>query len=335
MKEKILDIVICPNCQEFEFKILIERRSDLEIREGKLRCESCGFNFLIKKGILFFHTKLSRSALNEGRALNKEISQKKLVFSQDDKWLLNFPRSQQLDIEQRADRMMKVSANNSLIFIKRLNQPGKKKRILEIGAGNCWLSAKLAEDHEVVALDVFTPFPKGLEAAEVFIKHRNIYFERIKADMIKIPFKDRSFDIVLFSAALHHSSDLKRTLKDIYRILAPDGRIVLLNEPSKGLFGSRERERVTRDLEDGIEENRYTIQEWKAAFKVIGFRHKAYLPSNFSEVLKTRGGIFYFCGFLLELIPFSLRKIIMNASKPVILFLFDGFFNAIIYKNKV
>lgn len=331
MKKSFLDFISCPCCQNKNFELQKESEDNSEIREGQLICENCKSKYAINSGILFLYKELSQAVTEEQLALKEELkNQEKLLSAHDATWLLNFPYDKQVGYDKRTERIIRISADNALLFLKNIRIENKK--ILELGAGNTWLTAKLAKKNYCVALDIFTPIPKGLESADIFIKQKGLFFERIVSDMKKLPFQNNIFDIIIINSALHHSSNLEQTLKEIYRVLIPKGQLILLNEPSMGLFAGQERQQAAKDIEYGISENRYAISEWKNSFIDNGYEAKIYLPENFSNVLKSKGELFNLLGSLLKLMPLPFEKFIINNFGSFILTYFDGFFNAIIYK---
>lgn len=105
------------------------------------------------------------------------------------------------------------------------------KRVLELGAGRCWLSAHLArEGADVVASDILDDEEMGLGCAEAFLDGES-FFERVVCDMHRLPFKPSSFDFVVATATLHHSSDCRRLFAEIARVLGPGGKLLAANEP--------------------------------------------------------------------------------------------------------
>jgi SAM-dependent methyltransferase len=54
-----------------------------------------------------------------------------------------------------------------------------------------------------------------------------------RADAESLPFADRSFDLVLGHAVLHHLPDLDRAFAEFHRVLRPGGRIAFAGEPSR------------------------------------------------------------------------------------------------------
>src|SRR5262249_9697652 len=105
-------------------------------------------------------------------------------------------------------------------------------RVLEIGAGFCWASREIAKrGAELVTIDICD----YLKIADLYLE-QGLFFERLYADMNHLPFRDGSFDVVFAAAAVHHSSDLAETFRELRRVLKPGGRIVLLNECFVGML---------------------------------------------------------------------------------------------------
>jgi SAM-dependent methyltransferase len=329
MKNDIINFIICPVCECNKFDITASSSELGIISEGKLNCKYCDKSYAISKGIIKLYDKLSSTAELELKSHESEIIEsQKLVDFQDENWLLNFPNVNRMGIDERSERIGRLISENTMLSIKKFIKK-RNVRILEIGAGNCWVTAGLAKDNYCVALDLLTLSPIGLEAGEVFIKKREIHFERIVADMIRLPFKDRVFDYVIISSSLHHSPDILKTLNEIRRILNSNGKLVLLNEPSLGIFGSKERLMAVTDLENGINEKRYTINDWNKFFSTSGFNAEIYLPENLEAVIKTRGGLISGLSFLLNF--YFLKKLMM----PIFILKFlDGYFNAVLSPGK-
>jgi SAM-dependent methyltransferase len=108
---------------------------------------------------------------------------------------------------------------------KRLKRP---LDILDLGAGNCWMSHRLSlRDHKPVAVDIFSDDRDGLLAA----RHYPRPFPVIEAQFDHLPFPKRSFDLVIFNASFHYSSDYHVTLREVRRCLRPRGRVVIVDSP--------------------------------------------------------------------------------------------------------
>jgi SAM-dependent methyltransferase len=110
---------------------------------------------------------------------------------------------------------------------RRLRRP---LRVLDLGAGNGWLSWRAALDgHEAVALDVRDDHVDGLGAAEAYLESAHGRFHRVIASFEALPIAGGGFDLVVFNASLHYALDLAATLREARRVTRPGGRIVILD----------------------------------------------------------------------------------------------------------
>jgi len=123
--------------------------------------------------------------------------------------------------------------------------PQKHAKVLDLGAGNCWLSYRLAElHHQPVAVDIFSDPRDGLRAA----RHYPVPFPLVEADFDWLPFTKESFDLVVFNASFHYSADYARTLAEARRCLRPEGRVVILDSPVYKLSQHGEQMRAERQV---------------------------------------------------------------------------------------
>ena len=112
--------------------------------------------------------------------------------------------------------------------------PGQPSDILDLGAGNCWLSYRLREQHHrPVAVDIFRDEFDGLRAS----RHYPGPFPVIEAAFDALPVPNASFDMAVYNASIHYSSDYARTLREARRCLRPGGRVVILDSP---MYAKRE-----------------------------------------------------------------------------------------------
>lgn len=120
---------------------------------------------------------------------------------------------------------------------------------LDLGAGNGWLSYRLADaGHRPVAIDLTDDGRDGLGAA----RHYPLAFPRVQASFDRLPWADGGFDLVVFNGALHYSRDAAVTLGEARRLLCPGGRLVVMDTP---IYRRRESgERMLRELDDGLRE---------------------------------------------------------------------------------
>ena len=115
---------------------------------------------------------------------------------------------------------------------KMLLPPGPPAlKVVDVGAGTGWLSNRVAQRfHDAAAVDLTVDPADGLGAA----RHFSTDFGRFQAEMDALPFADGAADLVIFNASLHYSTDLERTLREAVRVLAPGGRIVVMDSPIYG-----------------------------------------------------------------------------------------------------
>lgn len=101
-------------------------------------------------------------------------------------------------------------------------------RILDIGAGNGWMSYRLAlREHRPVALDIFCDPKDGLQCS----RHYPRGFPCIEAEFDRLPFEDATFDLAIFNSSIHYSIDYRRTLRETKRCLRRSGRVVIMDSP--------------------------------------------------------------------------------------------------------
>ena len=103
-------------------------------------------------------------------------------------------------------------------------------RIADLGAGNCWLSYRLAlRGHEPVAVDILNDPLDGLGAGRHY--QTATPFLRISAEFDLLPFPNASLDLAIYNASIHYSTDYRRTLSEIRRCLHPIGRFIIIDSP--------------------------------------------------------------------------------------------------------
>lgn len=111
---------------------------------------------------------------------------------------------------------------------KREDSEARLFLIADIGAGNGWLSNRLAEqDHDVVSIDLLTNSLDGLGA---YIHYIN-YLTPVQAEFDRIPLSDNQFDWIIFNASLHYSEGYTASLQEAMRLLHPNGILLIIDTP--------------------------------------------------------------------------------------------------------
>ena len=107
-------------------------------------------------------------------------------------------------------------------------EAGKPLDILDLGAGNGWMSYRLAlRHHHPVALDIFADQNDGLQA----ISHYPSRFPAVEAEFDRLPFTAASFDLAIYNSSIHYSTDYRGTLSEMRRCLRKGGRFAIIDTP--------------------------------------------------------------------------------------------------------
>jgi len=169
------------------------------------------------------------------------------------------------DLSGRNTAMWEMRARTYRFFERHILVPMERAAprpldILDLGAGNGWLSYRLEQRRHVpCAVDIFLDARDGLEA----VRHYPARFRTVGAEFDRLPFAPARFDLAIFNSSLHYSTDYALTLAEARRCLRPEGRLVILDSP------------VYRKREHGLE----MVTERHAEFeRRYGFRSDA-LPS--------------------------------------------------------
>lgn len=110
----------------------------------------------------------------------------------------------------------------------------KGARILDVGTGNgnfIRILTSLDDGFKsAVGIDLLE---SAIKVCKSGFKDKRIKF--MKMDVLKMDFKDESFDIVSLSNSLHHLKDIEATLKEMERVLAPGGVLLFCEMRSNNL----------------------------------------------------------------------------------------------------
>ena len=105
-------------------------------------------------------------------------------------------------------------------------------RILDLGAGNGWLSYRLAtQGHTPVAVDLLINERDGLGAAKHYQPRLPLLFPRFQAEVDNLPFADSQFDLVIFNASFHYSENYEKTLAEAIRCVRVGGTVLIADTP--------------------------------------------------------------------------------------------------------
>lgn len=129
------------------------------------------------------------------------------------------------DLSGRFSSDWKIRAKSFEVLSKLLQTPSK---IIDLGAGNGWLSNRLTEfGHEVFAIDLLTNSEDGLGAWRYY----ETKFASLQAEFSFLPFSTAVADVLIFNASLHYAENYNQVLTEGLRVLKPDGVLIVMDSP--------------------------------------------------------------------------------------------------------
>jgi ubiquinone/menaquinone biosynthesis C-methylase UbiE len=156
---------------------------------------------------------------------------------------------------------------------------GTAGKVAELGAGSCGLSlcaTRLPNVNAVYATDISMSRMKRLMDASAEV----IYGDKRKVELVsadfnqELPFDDRSLNVVLFDASLHHSRAIWNLLGECRRVLADDGVLIAQRESYLSMFrakGQLKKLMGTPEVAAQVSENMYLKEQYEYYLRVNGF----------------------------------------------------------------
>ena len=291
MRLSFLEKLKCPKCKSSAFNVVATTEGNYalsdgstEIRFGTIQCIKCSTGFNITDGVVNFMYEPDNRILSQQEIIceaDKDADSEGIGFeitpenvAKYKSQFLSLPEGDGSDLYRKgAFRGVANLSKQYRAFLTAMNLSGREK-ILELGADSCWSTKEFALlGCDCVALDI----NHHLIVSDLYMSENKIFFERVKADMNVLPFKDGEFDVVFCSQSAHHSLDVSSLMREISRVIKRGGRLALFSEPSLGLifiwqkifFG-----RQARKL--GLAENIYTLSEWIKYLRGAGFYPELY-----------------------------------------------------------
>lgn len=128
--------------------------------------------------------------------------------------------------------LQKLWHTSKIRLAKNLLRNIKFKNCLDIGCASGFMLSEIAKTYpnaEYIGVDVYD---KAIEYAVKTYPH--IKFKVSSAE--KLPFKDNSFDLILFYETIEHVEHPQECLKDIRRVLKKNGTLILTMDSGSWLF---------------------------------------------------------------------------------------------------
>ena len=269
MRRDFVATLVCRRCNRSEMLLEILEEDEREVRQGSLQCSSCSATYLIERGVADFLDPSDEQLQKEiegwielAGSLGEHLvpTMAALPYYPHDPW------------PQLAPDFFQIFEHESFAGC----------RVVDIGAGRTWSSRHLAtigRASEVVAIDVLTTPFLGLETADFFFREDNVFFERVRADLHRMPLPNGWADAVFSCASLHHSSDLAGLYQEVWRILRPGGRFVFISEPCKKA-SIEESQPHNEETAHGINEHIYSLVEYLKPLRKCGFTFRRLVPRS-------------------------------------------------------
>jgi SAM-dependent methyltransferase len=196
----------------------------------EMSCPECTFHIRTRDGIV--HALPPERAAHYARFIAdyERIRAAEGRGSQNEAFYLGLPYK---DTTGRNSGQWKIRARSFEYLMAHVLHPAAgHKRILDLGAGNCWMSFRLAlAGYEPVAVDLLTNEHDGLAAAVHYHNYLHQSLPRFQAELTSLPFQDEQFDAVIFNASFHYSEDYERILTEALRCLRHGGQVIISDTP--------------------------------------------------------------------------------------------------------
>lgn len=194
---------------------------------GAMACVRCGARFEHRGGIYRFLSPRRAEAADPFQRQYRAVREREGYSSPAAEYYRRLPEVARGDPHAAEWRIRRESFTN-LQWHAMPAVSDSRGHVLDLGAGNGWLSHRLASaGHRVAAVDRLDDQADGLGAC----RHYSTSFAAVQADFDALPFEPSQFDLVVFNGSLHYSADPVATLAEARRMLAPLGAIAVMDSP--------------------------------------------------------------------------------------------------------
>jgi SAM-dependent methyltransferase len=151
-------------------------------------------------------------------------------------------------------------------------------RVLDWGAGWGQMTRRIrARGVTCEAYDYWPDRPGGVDAHDGFpdvpVRHTT--------EPVALPYEDGEFTLALSCGVLEHVADPEGSLRELYRVLAPGGRLLIYNLPNRFSYLERIAKHTGRYYHGQLEHDRvYTARTAREIVAGAGFRVDAVRRTN-------------------------------------------------------
>jgi SAM-dependent methyltransferase len=207
MKERLLNYIVCPECKG-QLVLKNTRYTNGEIIEGSLACENCKAEYPIRDYIP--------------------------RFVKTDSYVNNFSLQWSKYRETQLDSVSGLNISEK-IFYERTNlsiDELKGKVVLDAGCGiGRYTEITRRNADYVIAIDLSYSVDNAFYNVGYYAN-----VDIVQADIMKLPFKDSTFDVIFSLGVLHHTENTKRAFDSLCHFLKKNGILAIWVYSNEGLI---------------------------------------------------------------------------------------------------
>ena len=128
--------------------------------------------------------------------------------------------------------LQKIWHGQKIRIAKKILATLRFKNCLDLGCASGYMLSEIAKDYpdlDFVGVDVYD---KSIEFAKKTYPH----IKFITSDVVNLPLKDQSFDLIISYETFEHVLNPVRFLKEVRRVLKDDGTFILAMDSGSWLF---------------------------------------------------------------------------------------------------
>jgi hypothetical protein len=188
--------------RDFAYSGVALRCSLCQSHMYSLTCGNCGFHMHSANGVVHALPPERHLYFSRFVADYEHIRKEEGRSGRDEVFYLALPYR---DTTGRNSGQWKIRAKSFDFLMTQVLKPLEPgARILDLGAGNCWMSFRLSlRGFRPVAVDLLTNSEDGLGAASYFNSHLASVIPCFQAELHRLPFQDAQFAAAIFNASLH------------------------------------------------------------------------------------------------------------------------------------
>ncbi len=132
----------------------------------------------------------------------------------------------------RNNFFQKIWHTRKIFLAKQIIKKLQFSSCLDVGCASGYMVAQVAKEFPNAKYFGVDIYDKAIEYAKT--KYPNIKFKIASSE--KLPFKNETFDLILFYETIEHVRNPKNTLKEIQRVLKKNGTLILTMDSGSFLF---------------------------------------------------------------------------------------------------